>query len=140
MLRSTGFKAAGSIFCSGESGLKGVPGVCGSTPLDLRCRVIRFVTFFFCFCPRNHFLRTKLGYVFNSSLGHILSALLYRARAPPFDDTSTEEFLAMTFVHGPEGVTFSEDKPAKIRFFLGCVDDLAPTGDGADQASFFFTM
>ncbi|CAN0359791.1 unnamed protein product [Ectocarpus sp. 6 AP-2014] len=57
-------------------------------------------------------------------------------RAPPFDDTSTEEYLAMTFVHGPEGVTFSEDKPAKLRFFLGCVDDLAPTGDGADQASY----
>lgn len=39
----------------------------------------------------------------------------------------------MTFVHGPDGVTFPDDKPAKLRFFLGFVDDLAPTRDGADQ-------
>ena len=41
----------------------------------------------------------------------------------------------MTFVHGPEGVTFSADKPAKLRFFLGCVDDLAPAEDGSGQVT-----
>lgn len=43
----------------------------------------------------------------------------------------------MTFVHGPEGLTLPEDKPAKLRFFLGYVDILAPAGDqGSDQARF----
>lgn len=41
----------------------------------------------------------------------------------------------MTFVHGPEGVTFPEEKPAKLRFFLGYVDELAPAEDGIGQAS-----
>lgn len=41
----------------------------------------------------------------------------------------------MTFVHGPEGVTFPNDKPAKLRFFLGCVVDPAPVEDGADQVN-----
>lgn len=44
----------------------------------------------------------------------------------------------MTFVHGPEGVAFSEDKPAKLRFFLGCVDDLAVAEDGVDKVTFPF--
>ena len=40
----------------------------------------------------------------------------------------------MTFVHGPEGIAFPADKPAKLRFFLGYVDDVAPAGeDGFDQ-------
>ena len=42
----------------------------------------------------------------------------------------------MTFVHGPEGVAFSEAKPAKLRFFLGCVDDLAVAEDGVDKVTF----
>ncbi|CAM9472731.1 unnamed protein product [Ectocarpus fasciculatus] len=57
------------------------------------------------------------------------------SRAPFYDDTSTEEFLAMTFVHGPEGVTFPEDKPAKLRFFLGYVDESTPAGEGVDQVA-----
>lgn len=32
----------------------------------------------------------------------------------------------MTFVNGPEGVTFPDDNPAKLRFFLGYVDDSEP--------------
>lgn len=57
-----------------------------------------------------------------------------RRRAPFCDDASTDEFLAMTFVHGPEGVAFPDDKPAKLRFFLGYVDNVAPGGeDGPDQ-------
>lgn len=52
-----------------------------------------------------------------------------------------EEFLAMTFVHGPEGVTFPDDKPAKLRFFLGYVDNLAPGGeDGRNQVIVFFCV
>ena len=43
----------------------------------------------------------------------------------------------MTFVHGPEGVTFPQDKPAKLRFFLGYVDDVMPSGEsGVDQVNF----
>lgn len=45
-----------------------------------------------------------------------------------------EEFLAMTFVHGPEQASFVEGKPAKLRFFLGYVDEFA-SGDGADEVS-----
>lgn len=46
----------------------------------------------------------------------------------------------MAFVHGPEGVTFPDDKPAKLRFFLGYVDELSPVGDGSDQVIFVFTL
>ncbi len=42
----------------------------------------------------------------------------------------------MTFVRGPEGVTFPADKPAKLRFFLGCVDNVWPAGEsGFDQVN-----
>lgn len=41
----------------------------------------------------------------------------------------------MTFVHGPEGVNFPNDKPAKLRFFLGYVDEYAPATDGSDKVS-----
>ena len=66
-----------------------------------------------------------------------LPSCMYRRRDAPIDDAPTEEFLAMTFVHGPEGVTFSSEKPAKLRFCLGCVDDLAPAEGGANQVNFF---
>lgn len=47
----------------------------------------------------------------------------------------------VTFVHGPEGVTFADDKPAKLRFFLGIVDDAAPAGvDGSDQVRFSLSL
>eukprot|EP00752_Nemacystus_decipiens_P015533 g13859.t2 len=54
-------------------------------------------------------------------------------RAPFGDGASAEEFLAMTFVNGPEGLSFTDNKPAKLRFFLGCVDDVEPDEDGSDQ-------
>lgn len=38
----------------------------------------------------------------------------------------------MTFVHGPEQATFQNEKPAKLRFFVGYVDEFAP-GDGSDR-------
>ena len=38
----------------------------------------------------------------------------------------------MTFVHGPEEASFLESKPAKLRFFLGYVDEFGP-GDGSNQ-------
>lgn len=56
-------------------------------------------------------------------------------RAPFYDADSTEEFLAMTFVNGPEGVTFEYNKPAKLRFFLGYVDDVLPGEGGSDQVT-----
>ena len=56
----------------------------------------------------------------------------YRRRAR--GNAPTEEYLAMTFVHGPEGVAFPADGPAKLRFFLGYVDDVVE--DGVDQVSF----
>lgn len=47
----------------------------------------------------------------------------------------------MTVVHGPEGVIFPDDKPAKLRFFLGYVDDLAPAReDGSEQVSSVFLV
>ena len=64
-----------------------------------------------------------------------LPALSYCQRVAAYDDASTEEWLAMTFIHGPEWVTFSDEHPAKLRFFLGCVDDLAPDEDGVNQVS-----
>ncbi|CAN0127637.1 unnamed protein product [Scytosiphon promiscuus] len=47
------------------------------------------------------------------------------------DGSKEEEFLAMTFVHGPEQASFLNEKPAKLRFFVGYVDEFAP-GDGSD--------
>lgn len=38
----------------------------------------------------------------------------------------------MTFVHGPEQAAFLNEKPAKLRFFVGYVDEFAP-GDGSDR-------
>lgn len=54
------------------------------------------------------------------------------SRAPSHEDSFKEEFLAMTFVHGPEEASFLETKPAKLHFFLGYVDEFAP-GDGSNQ-------
>ena len=65
-------------------------------------------------------------------------ALECRGRAPFCADASIEEYLAMTFVHGPERVSFPADKPAKLRFFLGYVDDVAPAGEsGSDEVEKF---
>lgn len=36
-----------------------------------------------------------------------------------------EEFLAMTFVAGPEEAMFRDDKPAKLRFFMGYADEFS---------------
>ena len=38
----------------------------------------------------------------------------------------------MTFVHGPKEAVFHEDKPAKLRFFMGYADEFE-RGDGSDQ-------
>eukprot|EP00752_Nemacystus_decipiens_P002890 g2689.t1 len=38
-------------------------------------------------------------------------------------DGLTEEFLAMTFVRGPEEAVFQDDQPAKLRFFVGYSDE-----------------
>eukprot|EP00752_Nemacystus_decipiens_P017613 g15785.t1 len=51
-------------------------------------------------------------------------------RAPSHEDGCKEEFLAITFVRGPREATFVDEKPAKLRFFLGYVDEFAP-GDGS---------
>lgn len=40
----------------------------------------------------------------------------------------------MTFVDGPEETSFRDEKPAKIRFFMGYADEFA-RADGSDQAS-----
>lgn len=53
-------------------------------------------------------------------------------RAPFHEDGLKEEFLAMTFVHGPEEASFLDEKPAKLRFFLGYANEFAP-GDGSNQ-------
>ena len=53
-------------------------------------------------------------------------------RAPSHEGGSKEEFLAMTFVDGPEEASFLDERPAKLRFFLGYVDEFAP-GDGSNQ-------
>lgn len=55
-------------------------------------------------------------------------------RAPSHEDAFKKEFLAMTFVKGPRQVSFLDEKPAKLRFFLGYVDEFAP-GDGSDRVS-----
>ncbi|CAM9675081.1 unnamed protein product [Scytosiphon promiscuus] len=46
-------------------------------------------------------------------------------RAPFRDGSHSEEFVAMTFVHGPEEATFRSDRPAKLRFFMGFADEFA---------------
>lgn len=38
----------------------------------------------------------------------------------------------MTFVRGPKQASFRDDKPAKLRFFVGYVDEF-PHGDGSDR-------
>ncbi|CBN78661.1 conserved unknown protein [Ectocarpus siliculosus] len=75
----------------------------------------------------------RLGHIFPLTSLH--GSRTNPSRAPFYDDASTEEFLAMNFVHGPEGVTFPEDKPAKLRFFLGYVDESTPAGEGLDQVA-----
>lgn len=45
-----------------------------------------------------------------------------------------EEFLAMTFVNGPEEAVFRDDQPAKLRFFMGYADEYSRE-DGAEQVS-----
>lgn len=52
-------------------------------------------------------------------------------RAPFHTDGFTEEFLAMTFIHGPEEASFLNE-PAKLRFFVGYADEFTP-GDGSDR-------
>lgn len=56
------------------------------------------------------------------------------ARAPSHGDAFKEEFLAMTFVAGPNQASFLDEKPAKLRFFIGYADEFAP-GDGSDRVS-----
>ncbi|CAN0080015.1 unnamed protein product [Ectocarpus fasciculatus] len=52
-------------------------------------------------------------------------------RAPSHEASHDEEFLAMTFVRGPEEASFLDEKPAKLRFFVGYVDEFVPE-DGSD--------
>lgn len=40
----------------------------------------------------------------------------------------------MTFVAGPEQASFLDEKPAKLRFFIGYVDEFTP-GDDSDRVS-----
>ena len=54
-------------------------------------------------------------------------------RAPSHEGGSTE-YMAMTFVDGPEEASFLDERPAKLRFFLGYVDEFAP-GDGSNKVS-----
>lgn len=58
-------------------------------------------------------------------------------RAPSHKTSHDEEFLAMTFVHGPEKASFLHEKPAKLRFFVGCVDEFVPE-DSSDRVSLSF--
>lgn len=55
-------------------------------------------------------------------------------RVPSHENALKEDFLAMTFVHGPEEAVFLEGKTAKLRFFLGYVDEFEPE-DGSGQMS-----
>ena len=41
----------------------------------------------------------------------------------------------MTFVHGPKEAVFHEDRPAKLRFFVGYADEFE-RGDGSNQVLF----
>ena len=53
-------------------------------------------------------------------------------------DTSTLNFLLMPIVYGPSDVTFHPDRPAKLRYFVGNLEDLQDEirGDGGvSQAS-----
>lgn len=60
-------------------------------------------------------------------------------RAFPHEYASTEELLAMTFVHGPEGASFLDEKPARLRFFLGYTDEFAPR-DGSERLKVLCTV
>ncbi|CAN0365853.1 unnamed protein product [Ascophyllum nodosum] len=52
-------------------------------------------------------------------------------------DTSTLNFLLMPIVHGPSDVTFHPDRPAKLRYFVGNLEDLQDEirGDGGGDCS-----
>ncbi|CAB1106731.1 unnamed protein product [Ectocarpus sp. CCAP 1310/34] len=54
------------------------------------------------------------------------------SRAPSHEGCGKEEFLAMTFVHGPKEAIFLDNKPAKLRFFMGFVDEFA-AGASSDR-------
>lgn len=41
----------------------------------------------------------------------------------------------MTSIHGPEGAVFRDDKPAKLRFFVGFADEFVHN-DGSNQVRF----
>lgn len=56
------------------------------------------------------------------------------SRAPSHEELFKKDFLAMTFVKGPRQASFVDDKPAKLRFFLGYTDEFTP-GDGSDRVS-----
>ena len=53
-------------------------------------------------------------------------------RAPFHGDAPKDEFLAMTFVTGPEEAVFQDDHPAKLRFFMGYADEFSRE-DGTEQ-------
>lgn len=58
-------------------------------------------------------------------------------RSPPVQDgASTGEYLAMTFIDGPEEAVFLGDKPAKLRFFVGFTDEFI-RNDGSNQVYFY---
>ena len=53
-----------------------------------------------------------------------------------FPRNLSEEFLAMPFVSGPEGVVFREDKPALLRFYLGLAEDFLSEDSTEPQVDF----
>lgn len=46
-------------------------------------------------------------------------------RATLHEDDLSEEFLITAVIGGPDEVSFLKEKPAKLRFFVGYVDELA---------------
>lgn len=45
----------------------------------------------------------------------------------------------MTFVSGPEEASFLNEKPAKLRLFVGHMDDFTP-GEDSDRVSEMLTL
>lgn len=59
-------------------------------------------------------------------------------RAPLDEENVTEEFLITAVVGGPEEVSFRAARPAKLRFFVGYVDEIGSEHDLVRVTPFFF--
>lgn len=66
-------------------------------------------------------------------VGRTHEELAARAAESCMTDPGPNAFVAMPFVHGPSSVKFNDECPAKLRFFVGFVDDFEDVDDEEDE-------